>query len=175
MKKVMYICLAILVFGGLAVGGWFMRSGSKNPATAPVEVDTGRDYTKQTTGAVYKSLDALKHIVDFDSTVPALTKLEVAPNVVFFAPSKAAVDTFVKDTSLSLPKFLPYHVVASDTAIDVSDGKKLKTEDGQEVVIVKIGNDLYVRDAKGNDARLRKPLTTKNGKIYVIDKVLLTQ
>jgi uncharacterized surface protein with fasciclin (FAS1) repeats len=171
----MYICLAILVIGGLGVGAWFLKSGSKNTASAPVEVDAGRDYTKQTTSAVYKSLDATRHLVDFDSTLPAMTQLEVATNVVFFAPSKAAVDNFVKDTGLSLPKFLPYHIVASETPIEVTEGKKLKTEAGQEVVIVKVDNDLYVRDAKGNDARLRKPLTTKNGKIYIIDKVLLTQ
>jgi len=81
----------------------------------------------------------------------------------------------VTETSLSLTKFLPYHVVTSETPIEVAEGKKLKTEDGQEVVIVKVENNLYVRDAKGNDVRLRKPIETKNGKIYVIDKVLLTQ
>lgn len=175
MKKVMYICLAILLLGGVGTGAWFLKFGSKDPAKAPSDVVTTKDYSSQTASAVYKTLESTKYLSDYDAEVPAMTKLEISTNVVFFAPTKTAFDAFVKDTGLGMPKFLPYHIVTSETPIEVVDGKKLKTEDGQEVIIVKVGNDLYVRDAKGNDSRLRKPIATKNGKIYVIDKVLLTQ
>jgi uncharacterized surface protein with fasciclin (FAS1) repeats len=175
MKKVMYICLALIVFGGLGAGFWFLKSGNKTDNPQPVADESSRTYMTQTVSALYKTLVSTKHIAEYDTQVAALTKLETSPNVVLFAPTKKAVDTFVTETSLGLVKFLPYHVVASDAPIEVTDGKKLKTEDGQEVIIVKIANDLYVRDAKGNDVRLRKPIEAKNGKIYIIDKVLLTQ
>lgn len=174
MKKVMYICLGLLVVGGMGVGFWFLKSGNKTDVTQPT-ADVSKDHTSQTVSTVYKELGSTKHIAEFDTQVAALTKLDTAPHVVLFAPSKKAVDEFVTATSLGLVKFLPYHVVASETTIDISDGKKLKTEDGQEVIIVKVDNVLYVRDAKGNDAKLAKPITAKNGVIYVIDKVLLTQ
>ena len=175
MKKVMYICLGIILLGGVGAGIWFLKSGNKTDEPQPVSAESSKTYSTQTVSTVYKSLDSTKHLSEFDTQVAALTKLEVSPHVVLFAPTKKAVDTFITETSLGLVKFLPYHVVSSDTPIEVVDGKKLKTEDGQEVVIVKIDNDLYVRDAKGNDVRLRKPIEAKNGKIYVIDKVLLTQ
>jgi uncharacterized surface protein with fasciclin (FAS1) repeats len=175
MKKVMYICLALLVVGGLGVGFWFLKSGNKTDEPQPASAETNKNYSSQTVSSVYKTLDSTKHIAQFDTQVAALTKLDVSPYVILFAPTKKAVDTFVTETSLGLVKFLPYHVVASDAPIDVSDGKKLKTVDGQELVIVKTGNDLFVRDAKGNDVQLKKPIEAKNGKIYLIDRVLLTQ
>jgi len=175
MKKVMYICLGILLLGGVGVGVWFLKSGNKSDEPQPISAETTRSYSTKTVSAVYKSLESTKHLAEFDTQVGALNKLEVSQNVVLFAPTKKAVDSFITETSLGLVKFLPYHVVTSDLPIEVVEGKKLKTEDGQEVIIVKVDNDLFIRDAKGNDVRLRKPIEAKNGKIYVIDKVLLTQ
>lgn len=171
----MYICLGLIVLGGLGVGFWFLKSGNKTDEPQPISAEATKNYSSQTVSAVYKSLDSTKHIAEFDTQVAALTQLETSPNVILFAPTKKAVDTFVTETSLGLVKFLPYHVVASDTLLEVADGKKLKTIDGQELLIVKTGNDLFVRDAKGNDVQLHRPIEAKNGKIYVIDRVLLTQ
>lgn len=171
----MYICLALIVAGGLGAGFWFLKSGNKTDDLQPVSDDSSKTYVTQTVSEVYKTLPSTKHVAEFDTQVAALTKLETSTNVILFAPTKKAVDTFVTETSLGLVKFLPYHVVSSEAPIEVADGKKLKTEDGQELVIVKVDNELYVRDAKGNDAKLKKPIEAKNGKIYIIDKVLLTQ
>jgi uncharacterized surface protein with fasciclin (FAS1) repeats len=175
MKKFLMVWLPLLLIigGGIGVGFYFLRSTPDGEA--PVIVEDAPEFKEQSVATVYKSLEATKHLGEYEVQIAALTKLDAAVDAVLFAPTKAAIDTFVVDTALGVPKFIPYHIVVSDTPLIVEEGSKLKTEDGQELVIVKIDNDLYVRDAKGNDARLRKPIQAKNGKIYIIDKVLLTQ
>lgn len=175
MKKflMLWVPLLLLLAGGVGVGFYFLKSTPDDEVQ--VVLEDSPEYQEQTVAVVYKKLESTKHFAEYETQVAALTKLETAADSVIFVPSVAAVDTFVKDTALGVVKFIPYHVVISEVPLVVAEGAKLKTEDGQEVVIVKVENDLYVRDAKGNDARLRRPIQTKNGKIYVIDKVLLTQ
>ena len=175
MKKflMLWLPLLLILLGGVGAGFYFLRSTPDE--NAPVTVEDSPEYKEQTKAVVYKKLEQTKYFAEYETQVAALTKLESAVDSVLFVPSSVSVDTFVKDTALGFVKFIPYHVVISETPIVIAEGSKLKTEDGQEVVIVKVGNDLYVRDAKGNDARLRRPIETKNGKIYVIDRVLLTQ
>jgi uncharacterized surface protein with fasciclin (FAS1) repeats len=175
MKKFLMVWLPLLLIiaGGVGVGFYFLRSTPEGDE--PVIVEDAPEFKEQSVATVYKNLAATKHIAEFEAQVASLTKLDSAVDAVFFAPSQSAVDSFVKDTALGLPKFIPYHVVVSETPLVIDEGVKLRTDDGQEVVIVKIDGNLYVRDAKGNDARLRKPVQAKNGKIYIIDKVLLTQ
>lgn len=174
MKKILYVCLALVVLSGVGIGFWLLRSPARTSEPVVSEDDT-KKYETSSIMEAYKDLDATSHLADYESQSASLVKLETATNAVFFAPTKTAVDTFVANTALGFVKFLPYHIVLSDQAIEISDGKKLKTDEGQELVIVTIDGDLYVRDAKGNEARLRRPVQTKNGTLYVIDTVLLTQ
>lgn len=177
MKKILYICLALIILSGIGVGSWFMfGSPGKSSETADISESDKADYSTKTVSEVFQQLESTKHLAVYYATTPALTQTETGTNVIFFAPNKTAVDTFTKDTALGLEKFLPYHVVvSSELPVNVIDGAKLKTVDGQELLVVTANGDLYLRDAKGNDVRLRKPIDAKNGKIYVIDKVLLTQ
>lgn len=175
MKKVMYICLILVVLGGVGVGVYFLKSGNSNK-TQTNDTETTLDYSQSSVSDAYKGLSSISYLTEYESQSAVMTKLDSATNLVFFAPTKKAVDDFVASTALSLTKYLPYHVVIDETnPVSVTEGAKLKTEDGQEVIIVKVDGNLYVRDAKGNDVRLRKPITVKNGAIYIIDKVLLTQ
>lgn len=153
MKKflMLWLPLIVIVLGGIGVGVYFLRSA---PSDADqVVLEDSPEYKEQTLGAVYKQIESTKHFADYEVQVAALTKLDTAIDAVLFVPSKSAIETFIKDTALDVVKFIPYHVVISDLPLVVDDGSKLKTEDGQEVVVVKIDNDLYIRDAKGNDAR----------------------
>lgn len=175
MKKflMLWVPLILIVLGGVGVGFYFLKS---SPSTdEEVIVEDSPAYKEKTLGVAYKEIATTKHLADYETQVAALTKLDSAVDAVLFVPTKTAVENFVKDTALDFAKFVPYHVVVSELPIVVAEGTKLKTESGQEVIIVKLENDLYVRDAKGNDARIRKPVETKNGKIYLIDKVMLTQ
>src|SRR6186997_355293 len=75
-----------------------------------------------------------------------------------FAPTNAAfgklpagtVDTLVKPESKpTLTKILTYHVVAGKmSAADLTDGKKLKTVEGEQLIVKRSGDTVMIVDAK---------------------------
>ncbi|GAC1343670.1 MAG: fasciclin domain-containing protein [Bradyrhizobium sp.] len=79
-----------------------------------------------------------------------------------FAPTNAAfgklpagtVDTLVKpENKKTLTKILTYHVVPGKLeASDLTDGKKLKTVEGEELTVKKSGDSVMIVDAKGGSA-----------------------
>ena len=76
-----------------------------------------------------------------------------------FAPTNAAfgklpagtVDTLVKpENKATLTKILTYHVVPGKLeASDLTDGKKLKTVEGEELTVKQSGGKVWIVDAKG--------------------------
>ena len=101
-----------------------------------------------------------------------------------FAPTNAAfaklpagtVDNLVKpENKATLTKILTYHVVAGKLeASDLTDGKKLKTVEGEELTVKKDGGKTWIVDAKGDTAAVTiKNVNQSNGVIHVIDTVLL--
>jgi uncharacterized surface protein with fasciclin (FAS1) repeats len=101
-----------------------------------------------------------------------------------FAPTNAAfgklpagtVDTLVKpENKATLTKILTYHVVPGRLeASDLSDGKKLKTVEGDELTIKKADGKVMIVDAKGGSATVTIPnVNQSNGVIHVIDTVLM--
>lgn len=101
-----------------------------------------------------------------------------------FAPTNAAfgklpagtVDTLVKpENKATLTKILTYHVVAGKLeASDLSDGKKLKTVEGEELTVKKADGKVMIVDAKGSTAAVTIPnVNQSNGVIHVIDTVLM--
>ena len=77
-----------------------------------------------------------------------------------FAPTNAAfgklpagtVDSLVKpENKATLTKILTYHVVAGKLdAADLTDGKKLKTVEGEELTVKKSDGKTWIIDAKGD-------------------------
>ena len=101
-----------------------------------------------------------------------------------FAPTNAAfgklpagtVDTLVKpENKATLTKILTYHVVAGKLeASDLTDGKKLKTVEGEELTVKKADGKVMIVDAKGDTSTFTIPnVNQSNGVIHVIDTVLL--
>lgn len=173
-KKILYISFAIIVLGGLGVGAWLIKSGNTDKPSGPTTSQPEQETTS--TKTVVDLLASMTDIKEFtDLAVPLLPTDAATQKVIVFAPTATAIQKFTADTALSLSKFANYHVVVTDIEVVATDGVKLKTKDGQEVLIVKKDNQLFVRDAKGYDYRLRKPVQANNGKIYTIDGVLLTQ
>src|SRR6185312_9053585 len=84
-----------------------------------------------------------------------------------FAPTNAAfgklpagtVDTLVKpESKATLTKILTYHVVAGKLeASDLTDGKKLKTVEGEELTVKKSGSSVMIVDAKGGSSTVTIP------------------
>src|SRR6201996_1526447 len=101
-----------------------------------------------------------------------------------FAPTNAAfgklpagtVDTLVKpENKATLTKILTYHVVAGKLeASDLTDGKKLKTVEGDELTVKRAGDKVMIIDAKGGSSTVTIPnVNQSNGVIHVVDTVLM--
>jgi uncharacterized surface protein with fasciclin (FAS1) repeats len=101
-----------------------------------------------------------------------------------FAPTNAAfgklpagtVDTLVKpENKATLTKILTYHVVAGKLeASDLTDGKKLKTVEGEELTVKKADGKVMIVDAKGDSSTVTiSNVNQSNGVIHVIDTVLM--
>ena len=101
-----------------------------------------------------------------------------------FAPTNDAfgklpagtVDTLVKpENKATLDKILTYHVVAGKLeASDLTDGKMLKTVEGEELTVKKSDGKTWIVDAKGDTAAITiSNVNQSNGVIHVIDTVLL--
>jgi uncharacterized surface protein with fasciclin (FAS1) repeats len=101
-----------------------------------------------------------------------------------FAPTNGAfaklptgtVDTLVKpENKAALSKILTYHVVPGKLeAADLTDGKKLKTVEGEDLTVKHSGGKVWIVDAKGGMATLTIPdVNQSNGVIHVVDTVLM--
>ena len=101
-----------------------------------------------------------------------------------FAPTNAAfgklpagtVDTLVKpENKATLTKILTYHVVPGKLeASELTDGKKLKTAEGEVLTVKRSGDTVMIVDAKGGSSTVTIPnVNQSNGVIHVIDTVLM--
>jgi uncharacterized surface protein with fasciclin (FAS1) repeats len=101
-----------------------------------------------------------------------------------FAPTNAAfgklpagtVDTLVKpESKATLTKILTYHVVPGKLeASSLTDGKKLKTAEGEELTVKHKDGKVWIVDAKGGTSMVTiADVNQSNGVIHVIDTVLM--
>jgi uncharacterized surface protein with fasciclin (FAS1) repeats len=101
-----------------------------------------------------------------------------------FAPTNAAfgklpagtVDTLVKpENKATLTKILTYHVVAGKyDAHDLTDGKMLKTVEGEELTVKHADGKIWIIDAKGDKSMVSiSNVHQSNGVIHVVDTVLM--
>jgi uncharacterized surface protein with fasciclin (FAS1) repeats len=113
-----------------------------------------------------------------------VTTLEGKGPFTVFAPTNAAfnklpagtVDTLVKpENKATLTKILTYHVVPGKLAAsDLTDGKKLKTVEGEDLTVKRSGDAVMIVDAKGGSSTVTIPnVNQSNGVIHVVDTVLM--
>jgi uncharacterized surface protein with fasciclin (FAS1) repeats len=101
-----------------------------------------------------------------------------------FAPTNAAfgklpagtVETLVKpESKATLTKILTYHVVPGKLAAsNLTDGKKLKTAEGEELTVKLWDGKVWIVDAKGGTSKVTiSNVNQSNGVIHVVDTVLM--
>ena len=101
-----------------------------------------------------------------------------------FAPTNSAfgklpagtVDGLVKpENKAALTKILTYHVVPGRLeASDLTDGKMLKTVEGETLAVKKDGSKIWIVDAKGGTSMVTiSNVNQSNGVIHVVDTVLM--
>src|SRR5713226_9841112 len=110
--------------------------------------------------------------------------LEGAGPFTVFAPTNEAfaklpagtVETLVKpENKAKLTKVLTYHVVPGKLeASSLTDGKKLKTVEGEELTVKHQDGKVWIVDAKGGSSTVTIPnVNQSNGVIHVVDTVLM--
>jgi uncharacterized surface protein with fasciclin (FAS1) repeats len=101
-----------------------------------------------------------------------------------FAPTNAAFDKLPAGTMNSLvtpemkptlTKILTYHVVPGRLmAANLTSGQVLTTVEGEQLTVMKSGNSVMLKDAKGGMATVTIPdVVSSNGVTHVIDTVLM--
>ncbi|MBC6988663.1 fasciclin domain-containing protein [Hymenobacter sp. BT491] len=101
-----------------------------------------------------------------------------------FAPTNAAFDklpagtvaTLVKpENKQTLTSILTYHVVPGRlTAAELKNGQVLTTVNGEKLTVMKKGNSVMLKDAKGGMSTVTIPnVISSNGVTHVIDTVLM--
>jgi uncharacterized surface protein with fasciclin (FAS1) repeats len=97
-------------------------------------------------------------------------------NAAFGKLPKGAVETLVKpENKAKLTKILTYHVVPGKLeASDLTDGKKLKTVEGETLTVKHDSKKIWIIDAKGDKAQVTIPnVNQSNGVIHVVNTVLM--
>ena len=97
-------------------------------------------------------------------------------NAAFGKLPKGTVATLVKpENKATLTKILTYHVVPGKmNAADLTDGKKLKTVEGETLTVKASGGKVMLMDAKGGSSTVTiADVNQSNGVIHVVNTVLM--
>ena len=184
--------LSAIAFGALTVSGTFVA-----PALAKdkmMKSEMSGDKTVMVGGApMYPSKNIIQNAVNSrdHTTLVAAVKaaglvktLEGKGPFTVFAPTNEAfnklppgtVDNLVKpENKATLTKILTYHVVPGKLAAsDLTDGKKMKTAEGEELTVKKMDGKVWIVDAKGGTSMVTiSNVNQSNGVIHVVDTVLM--
>jgi uncharacterized surface protein with fasciclin (FAS1) repeats len=184
--------LSAIAFGALTVSGTFVA-----PALAKdkmMKSEMSGDKTVMVGGApMYPSKNIIQNAVNSrdHTTLVAAVKaaglvktLEGKGPFTVFAPTNEAfnklppgtVDNLVKpENKATLTKILTYHVVPGRLeASSLTDGKKLKTVEGETLTVKNSGGTVMLVDAKRGMSTVTIPnVNQSNGVIHVVDTVLM--
>ena len=163
-------------------------------ASVPVCAETMNEKTVMVGGApMYPSKNIIQNAINSKDHTTLVAAVKAAGLVdtlqgpgpfTVFAPTNAAfaklptgtVDNLVKpENKETLTKILTYHVVPGKLeASDLTDGKMLKTVEGEQLTVKKADGKTWIVDAKGDTAAVTiSNVNQSNGVIHVIDTVLL--
>src|SRR4051812_10866096 len=186
------IALFSSAFGALALAAAVIAPVSAQDKMMKSEMSGGKTVTVGG-AAMFPSKNIIQNAVNSKdhTTLVAAVKaaglvqtLEGKGPFTVFAPTNAAfgklpagtVDNLVKpENKATLTKILTYHVVAGKLdAAALTDGKKLKTVEGEDLMVKRDGNHVMIIDAKGDSSMVTiSNVNQSNGVIHVIDTVLL--
>ena len=187
------VILSAFAVSALALSGTFMT-----PAFARDKMMKSDSMSKDNTvmvggAAMYPSKNIVENAVNSKDHTTLVAAVKAAGLVktlsskgpfTVFAPTneafdklpKGTVETLVKpESKATLTKILTYHVVAGKLrAADLTDGKKLKTVEGEVLTVKNSGGNVTLTDAKGGTSTVTiADVNQSNGVIHVVDTVLM--
>ena len=185
--------LSAVTLGALSLGGAIMTPGFAQDKMMKSDSMTSEKTVMVGGAAMYPSKNIVENAVNSKdhTTLVAAVKaaglvetLSGAGPFTVFAPTNEAfeklpagtVETLVKpENKAALTKILTYHVVAGKlSAADLTDGKNLKTVQGEELTVKNAGGKVTLTDAKGGSSNVTiADVIQSNGVIHVVDTVVM--
>jgi uncharacterized surface protein with fasciclin (FAS1) repeats len=176
-----------------AFGAFALTTSIVAPVSAQDKMTSGEKTVMVGGAAMFPSKNIIQNAVNSKdhTTLVAAVKaaglvetLEGKGPFTVFAPTNAAfgklpagtVDTLVKpENKATLTKILTYHVVAGKLeASALTDGKVLKTVQGEDLTVKRSGDKIMIIDAKGGSSTITiENVNQSNGVIQVVDTVLM--
>lgn len=189
-KKTLIVALIILLVGGGVSSYLFIFKKSNNnsstQANAEFKVDSVFGYIGSE--ANYSKFNALVGMFD---SAKYLVKNEAGlePSLVIFAPEnnafeKSDMKAFDTLSASGRDQLKLYHIArlypataGASANLDLTDGQKIQTLAGKEVIVKKEANNITITDGKGRQANVsaKYASSSKGDRIYFIDSVLLFQ
>jgi len=183
----------IALLTAAAFGAFALTASVVAPVSAQDKMTSGEKTVMVGGAAMFPSKNIIQNAVNSKdhTTLVAAVKaaglvetLEGKGPFTVFAPTNAAfgklpagtVDTLVKpENKATLTKILTYHVVAGKLeASALTDGKVLKTVQGEELTVKRSGDKIMIIDAKGGSSTITiENVNQSNGVIQVVDTVLM--
>lgn len=189
-NKLVLILLAVLVIGG-GVGAFVLYSGGsekQQDPTAPKvnKIDTVFGYLGSESN--YSKFNGLVGMFD-SAKYLAKNEANLEPSLVVFAPNNEAFNKedmkpFDSLAVAAKDQIKLYHMAAvfpenATTAanLELTDGRKIKTLLGRELIVINKDGAIKITDGKGRDASVSRDyaLSNKGDRIYFIDNMLLFQ
>jgi uncharacterized surface protein with fasciclin (FAS1) repeats len=187
----------IAFFSAAAFGALALTAAAVAPVNAQDKMTKSELSGEKTVmvggAAMFRSKNIIQNAVNSRDHTTLVTAVKAAGLVdtlegkgpfTVFAPTNAAfgklpagtVDTLVKpENKAALTKILTYHVVPGKLeASQLTDGKKLKTVEGEELTVKRTGDKVTLVDAKGGASTVTiADVNQSNGVIHVVDTVLM--
>jgi uncharacterized surface protein with fasciclin (FAS1) repeats len=177
--------VAILIVGGIYLAN---RSGDDSPRASTAEKTPAQD----TASSRQTLVDAASSNQDFSTLVSAVKAADLVPTLsgeekyTVFAPTNSAfeklpagtLDTLLKPENKEMLKgILTYHVVSGEVlSSELSNGQKIMTVNGGELMVAIEGGMVYLVDAKqGRSMVTQADIKVDNGIIHAIDTVVMPQ
>lgn len=189
-KKIIILLIIAIILIGIGVAAYWFFVVQSNSDSSQNSDTTVSQAEKPASNKDVVALAAENATLSTFSDVLAPTSLNdtlkgdgpytvLAPsNAAFAALPSGTLERLQKPESASiLADIINYHVIpGSLLSSDITDGQKIKTLNGQEVVASVQGTNIYFTDAKGQKALVTKSdIKAKNGVIHIINGVLLPQ
>lgn len=188
-KKLVILLIIIALLGGGATY-WFLLKPSTKSDTQKGPVITKIDSLFGYIGAesTYSKFNTLVGMFDSGKYLEK-NQAGLEPSLIVFAPNNEAFASDEMKPFDALPlaardQIKLYHMAVvypeaqGQTAnLELSDGRKIKTLLGRELLISKKGEVVTITDGKGRDATVSSnyAVSAKGDRVYSINKVLLFQ
>jgi uncharacterized surface protein with fasciclin (FAS1) repeats len=181
---IVFLIAFIIIAGGLT---WYIFNGGKNTessADGTVKTQKSTSSSSKDLASYISSTDNLSKFNKLLSTTGESETLKsTTTGFIVLAPTNEAFkmlpagyydSLLTADKKATATDITKYHIVVA-TNDQITSGQKLKTSEGQEVLVEIKGGTYYFTSAKGDKAATTKIQKTSNGTLYIIDKVMLPQ